>query len=180
MNKISSGILLLMLFLYQAGFYLFYLTEKYRIANDWEGNFEGNGHELLSKSIPITLPYQPDQEEFQPVLEIIEANGRFYRVIMQKYAKDTLHIIYQSDKNSEELHASLVNWIDSISQQSSAEKKPVERHRLEKNYLPAFNCVQPILTMDTNPDFKFKFGGILLNNSPEIPEPPPEATSSQA
>jgi hypothetical protein len=177
MIKISSGVLLFMLFLYQTGFYLFYLTEKYRIANDWKGNFEGNGHGLLSKSIPITLPYQADQEEFQPVLKIIDANGRFYRVIMQKYAKDTLHIVYQSDKNSENLHASLKDWVNSISQQSSTEKKPAERHRLEKNYLPASYGIQPVLTVVSESDFKFIFAGCLLNNPPDIPEPPPEPTS---
>jgi hypothetical protein len=138
MRRISTCLLLLVFLLYQAGFYLFYLAQKRIIDYKMEASRDllmGETN-LIVKSIPISFPYQSDQEEYQPVMRVIEDNGKFYRVVMQRYAKDTLHIMYIADKDNQSLHTSLKEWVNTISQQSSHDKKMSVKDGLEKNYIP--------------------------------------------
>lgn len=51
----------------------------------------------MTASWPVTLPYQPDQEDFVPAMGFFEQDKIHYRIIKQRYSRDTLYIVYAID-----------------------------------------------------------------------------------
>ncbi|HLF35474.1 MAG TPA: hypothetical protein VI583_14610 [Cyclobacteriaceae bacterium] len=134
----ASGLLSIFL-LYQAGYYVFYLSLERRQGDYWKDKVEQNhleGDILIGRSIPISFPYQPDQEEFQPVLETFESEGKVYRVLKQRYARDTLHILYIDDHQGKQMKNSLRHWLISISHSPSAGDNQIVWDGLEKSFIP--------------------------------------------
>ena len=129
-------------------------------------------NQFIEKSIPISFAYQPDQDEFQPVMQSIEIFGRYYRIIKQRYAKDTLHIMYVADIQREDMHKSLKDWIHTISQ-SSQDRKTTIKDGLEKNYLLYSLEFLPINGYTDNPAYQFSFVPDLLFNPADVLKPPP-------
>jgi hypothetical protein len=177
MRKISTCILLFVFLLYQAGFYLFYLSRQHFIDSAMKdiSVFNDNRNRLITKSIPITFPYQTDQDEYQPVMRVIEDNGKFYRVVMQRYAKDTLHIVYMADQDNQGLHSSLKDWVNTISQQSSHDKKTVTKDGLEKNYIPNKLIIVISNFSDLSTTVCYRYVPDILVNSLETLKPPPKS-----
>lgn len=176
MKKASTIFLLIVFLIYQAGFYLFYLTLKHHNEEVWQGNLNLKDlkSRIIEKSIPITFAYQPDQTEFLSVMKSIEVNGQYYRVIMQRYAKDTLHVFYMVDDQRQNLHASLRDWVDTISQQSAQDKNSVVKDGLEKNYLPNEILVALTNSFIDNECYKFNYDSELLQNPIDTLKPPPK------
>lgn len=140
MRRLLAIMLLSILLFYHAGYYGFYINALFKLESSWKLKIENGDlpeNLLQTKSIFITFPYLPDQENFQPVSEKLELDGKFYRVVKQKYAKDTLHIVYINDIEREQLKISFNEWIQSITQKPiSKEGKQVIVTNLTKNYLP--------------------------------------------
>jgi hypothetical protein len=142
MMKNFLGICLLLLFLiYNAGYYVFYLTYNIQYENSWRDKVECNELDpgsLITKSIPITLAYQADQKDFLPVLESFEMNGKIYRVLQQRYSKDTLHIVYVNDQKGKLIKNSLRDWVSTLTQKPTSDKSNTVWDSFEKNYMPNF------------------------------------------
>ncbi len=141
MRKFFSIYLLILFLIYNAGYYLFYLTFNIQYDNSWKEKVEYNELDpgiLITKSIPITFPYQADQKNFLPVLESFEMNGKVYRVLQQRYAKDTLHIVYINDKTGKRMKNSLRDWLSTLTQKPSNSKSNSVWESFEKNYLPNY------------------------------------------
>ncbi|HLF35385.1 MAG TPA: hypothetical protein VI583_14165 [Cyclobacteriaceae bacterium] len=136
-NFLSIGFLLLIL-LYNAGYYAFYLTVNEQHENLWEARVENNRLDpgmIQTRSIPITFAYQADQEKFQPVLEVFEMDGKVYRVLQQRYAKDTLHIVFVNDQTDKHLKNSLRDWVSTLTQKPTSSKSSSVWEGFEKNYI---------------------------------------------
>ena len=128
-----------MFLLYNAGYYIFYLTVDSQYEDSWKNKVEYNKLDpsiLQTKSIPITFAYQADQEEFQPVLEVFEMEGKVYRILQQRYAKDTLHIVYIDDHATRQMKNSLRDWVNTLTQKPTSSKNQTVWEGFEKNYMP--------------------------------------------
>lgn len=183
MKRLATVVLLLVFMMYQAGYYLFYLTLKHHHDQQWlaDLNLRELGNKIIKRSIPISLPYQPDQIEFQSVMQSIEIDGQFYQVIMQRYAHDTLNVFYVADTNRANLHSSLREWVNTISQPSSQNNKnSVIRDGLEKNYLPNSILINLCNTYIQNPAYGYVFVSPLIDQSIEKPTPPPESSGQES
>lgn len=64
--------------------------------------------------IPISVPYMADQDEFQITNTTFEKNGQNYRAVKQRYANDTLRIIYVPDTAKNKLDNVVKKWITSV------------------------------------------------------------------
>ena len=111
MRQAAAIVLLFVLFLYHMGYYGFYLVASYQLDNHWhEKAYEGDLEQerLLHTSLPLSVPYQPNQPDYVPANGgKVEVDGNFYRIVRQRYANDTLHIIYVQDALQEELQLSV-------------------------------------------------------------------------
>lgn len=67
--------------------------------------------ETVTIKIPITLPYAPDRDVFERVDGKFEYQGEFYRLVKQKFSKDTLTVICVRDKTEKNIQHALVNYV---------------------------------------------------------------------
>jgi len=111
---IAAQLLLLFLF-HNLGFFIVYVSIIKQQEKEWsmkvvENNFTSTQYEMAS--IPISLPYQPDQKEFTDVNENIELNGNFYRIVKKRYEKDTMHIVFINDQTNDKINKQFAGWAD--------------------------------------------------------------------
>ncbi len=117
LKRIIAILLLGCFTLYHFGYYVFYFSMKIQIESNWSDevfseNPNNQDHSVLD--IPLTLPYMADQEEFQVTNTSFEKDGKFFRVIKQKYAKDTLQLVYVPDTAKRILDKTMKQWISSL------------------------------------------------------------------
>ncbi len=84
--------------------------------------------------IPLSLPYMANQESFQTTNLAMEVDGKFLRVVKQRYQNDTLQLVYIIDHQQQQLENQVTDWIRSISDQSPQNKK--ERNQLFAKLFP--------------------------------------------
>lgn len=140
MARLSAIFLLSTFFLYHIGYYALYLGTSYYIESVWENKLEKGYQDNTGfqvKAVPIALPYAFNQETYQNVSRQVLIEGKFYRVVKQKYAKDTLHIVYVNDQKTEILNESLKKWAAAFTPQSTSKNGgKLVLNDLIKNYLP--------------------------------------------
>lgn len=125
MRKVAAIILLLVFVLYHLGYYGIYMGRRYQLEQSWQHRIDHNkpeNQQLLQASIPIALPYSHDQADFQPASGTVEIEGKFYRIVKQRYAKDTVYILYVKDVALGEWHQSFQEWLASLTQKPASQK----------------------------------------------------------
>lgn len=117
MRRFSAIVLLFVFLLYHIGYYGFYLIASYQLDNQWHAKTyqdKLNEENLLYTAIPLAVPYQNNQTEYVPASGKVEVDGNFYRVVRQRYANDTLHVMYVQDALQKELQQSVDKWLATI------------------------------------------------------------------
>jgi hypothetical protein len=170
--------LILMFLLYNAGYYIFYLTVNEQYDASWKEKVEDNQLDptiLQTRSIPITFAYQADQKEFQPVLEVFEMDGKQYRILQQRYAKDTLHIVYINDQAGNQMKNSLRDWVNTLSQKPSSSKSTTVWDGFEKNYMPNHLDFSLIVKPNIDKEFRIFISSEFISPYIDTLTPPPKA-----
>lgn len=122
--------------LYHVGYIGFYLLSLRQIENKWKATSEYS-EDLKKISIPVTLPYMPDQNEYVAIDGSISIDGSIYRKVMHKYSQDTVHLILASDRLSENLNQSFNDWINSMTgTETNQSNKSSLIKSLIKEYFP--------------------------------------------
>lgn len=65
----------------------------------------------ISFEIPLSLPYMADQPDFERVDGLFEHKGEFFRMVKQRYAKDTLTIICIRDTHNQKIEQALSDYV---------------------------------------------------------------------
>lgn len=124
--------------LHYLGYYFFYVATKYQINKEWDLKIENrvlNEQDFNHLALPVSLPYQPNQELYQPANESMEFDGKFFRLIKKRYANDTLHIIYIDDFKTQNLKKSFKDWINTIYQEKNPDSsRQIVISSFDKNY----------------------------------------------
>ncbi len=177
MKRFSTVLLLFVFLMYQAGFYLFYLSLDHHHEEEWQSAVSLNDlkGQILEKSIPITFAYQPEQQAPQSVMKSIEINGRIYQDLSQRYENETLHVFYMVDNSRQNMHSSLKSWVNTIAQQSNQDKKSGLKDGLEKNYMPNEIHFDLYNSYVFNSVYGFLYTPGLLNPSADTLKPPPKS-----
>lgn len=119
-KKLVTISLILLFILYQIGFVAVYWVTKTQIDNHWHGTVSYD-QPLKKVSIPLSVPYWTDQENYRPVDGLLELDGIPYRKVLQKYEKDTIHVLVVRDTMTEKLEDVTR---DLITTQNSTQDKP--------------------------------------------------------
>jgi hypothetical protein len=160
------------------GYFFIYQSLKEKRDLYWENKLANDdlpADTYLHRSLPITLPYQPDQEDFINLALDQEINGHVYRVLKYRYEKDTLHITFLKDTGNELLNKSFRDWSNTFAQKPVSQKNGSKNLlTFEKNYIPHFEYFNFPGHSDLKPVFHSPGKKDLLRNQREIPDPPPE------
>ncbi len=87
-------------------------------------------------SIPVSLPYWGDHEDYRPTDGTFEVDGKTYRKVLQKYSRDTVHLILVEDQLTAQLDQSIKEWIQLSTESASDENsKTTFLKTFAKDYL---------------------------------------------
>lgn len=117
MKKLSAILLLFCLAMYQFGYFAVDHWMDKHIDKKWSDKIyaetlDHTNIELIK--VPITVPYMPDDQEFKVVNTSYEKDGRFYRVLEQRYRNDTLEMKVVADNYKISLETVINDWISTM------------------------------------------------------------------
>ena len=119
MRRISAIVLLVCFTLYHFGYYVAYFSFHVHMEQHWREKIYSQDNENLEGrllEIPMTIPYMADEEDFRASNTLFEKDGQFFRAIKQRYANDTLQIIYVPDTAKRNLDHTIKQWVSSLVQ----------------------------------------------------------------
>lgn len=130
----------------------------------------------MQLEIPLQVAYMPDQEDFQESNASFEKDGMHYRIIKQRYKKDTLVIVYVHDQEKNQLNNMVVQWAKSLAASNPESGKGLSTVKVP---YPDYNQTEIAV-----PDFLFSSSGqsrVPVSSSgpvpltmPDLSSPPPE------
>jgi hypothetical protein len=104
------------------GYYVVFIGMQYRndltMAKILDAN-QFDDSKMLTLKIAVAIPYMTDQSDFQRVDGKFEHRGEFYRLLKQKYAKDTLTVICVRDHENERISEALSNYVKTFTDNGS-------------------------------------------------------------
>ena len=106
MKKVISIFLLLIFTFNLGGYYLFFWLLKKQsdldiIRNLDQGNYES--YDLMEIKIPLALPYPIQPSEFERKDGEFDHQGRFYKMVKQKFENDTITIVCIKDDKAKNI-----------------------------------------------------------------------------
>jgi hypothetical protein len=113
MKKVISIVLVALLMLNVLGYYGLVLGLKYqntqRITQQLDADLYEKD-ETITLHVPLAIPYYA-ATEFERVNGEIEYGGEFYRLVKQKFLRDTLYIVCIKDVKSKHIKQALTDYV---------------------------------------------------------------------
>lgn len=140
--KKAIAIFLVLLLLFNAlGFVGLFMGLRYKTSLDLVqrlDNLDYSEDETITLSMPISIPYHMDSEEYERVDGEIEHEGEFYRLIKQKLVKDTLYIVCIKDSKSKRIKQAFADYVKSFTDKPSNTSHPTTNilSTFIKDYIP--------------------------------------------
>lgn len=130
------------------GYYGVFLGMHYRndiaMRKALDADNYDQSHEITIK-VAISIPYKPDQAEFKRVDGKFEHEGELYRLVKQRYAKDTLTVVCVKDTEHGKIRRVLADYIKTFSDKAP-ENNPSTKTTVNflKDYLPVAFSICPL------------------------------------
>lgn len=121
MKKAVSIFLTAILLLNVMGYYGLFLGLKYENSLDITQRLDADDYtrdETITLKIPLNIPYYGDTD-FERVDGEIEHEGEFYRLVKQKFERDTLYIVCMKDIKSKQIKKALNKYVKTFTDQSA-------------------------------------------------------------
>lgn len=109
---ISIGLIALLLMNtmgYYAIFWGFQVHSDLKMADQLDQGVYDESN-TITISIPVSIPYMMDQEEFSRADGKFLHEGKYYQMVKQKYANDTLTVVCVRDTDSEHIQTALGDY----------------------------------------------------------------------
>ncbi len=146
MRKTVAIIFLTLFLLNIIGYYGVFLGLKYSFEQQVVGQLDADEYgtgELVEFEVAVTLPYMPDQPNYERVDGLIDVDGKFYRLVKQRYAGDTLYIVCIPDHNQQKIHKALEEYVQTFASPDSSKSKQLDFSKsLSKDYLPVLASLE--------------------------------------
>ena len=114
LKKVLSIVLVILILFNTMGFYGLFLGLRYKAKRDIVqrlDNEQYGHHETITIKVPLSIPYNNSDDEYERVNGEIEHEGEFYRLVKQKLAQDTLYIVCIKDPTSKNIKAALAEYV---------------------------------------------------------------------
>jgi hypothetical protein len=124
-KKLVSISLVLLLLFNAMGFYTIFIGLEYKNEARLLQSFDNDSYDLnntITIKVPVSIPYASNQEEFERVNGEFNYQGYSYRMVKQKYAMDTLHIICVKDVEGKRIHQALGDYVKNLVGQAPVTK----------------------------------------------------------
>jgi len=181
------SIVFLFLFLFNVGgYYIVFVGLQYQASARFSEKVdkeEINPEDIYHFKVPLTLPYQIADNGFEKASGLIEYRGAFYRLIKQRYANDTLHIVCVRDEAQEQLADQFTRYAKLSNDVPVSHENPNPMGKAQSLWLKMskdFNSNQLLEIL--SPDFGYlkpwyaSADESLLSRAEAVPTPPPKLT----
>lgn len=121
MNKVVSICLVSLLLLNVMGYYGVFLGVKYQNTQEFIQRLDAELYqesETMTIKIPLSIPYYAETE-YERLDGEIEHEGEFYRLVKQKFEKDTLHIVCIKDVKRKHIQKALKDYVKTFADHSA-------------------------------------------------------------
>lgn len=179
MQKLISSCLVGLLLLNVMGYYAVFLGFQYKNTIQQHQRFDSESFSeagLITIKIPLVIPYYGDTE-FIRVNGEFEHEGEFYRLVKQKFERDTLHVVCFRDVNHKKIEKALTAFVKTFNDHEQAAGRSTSK------VVPSF--IKDFIVIDFNLHkvslgWKTAIGYPVLKESLierpfSISSPPPEA-----
>lgn len=106
------------------GYYPFLSLVTQQLSRNTQKKIESNIHDIGGNMIikmPMSLPYGPDSNEYQPISGEITYQDTVYQFIKQRFYQDTLYVVCIRDYHTTEAKGKVVDYLKSLSSQNKQE-----------------------------------------------------------
>lgn len=90
-------------------------THDVRMTEMLDAGDYGNSEEVTIK-LPISVPYMPDNADFVRVDGKFQHGGEVYRMVKQKYERDTLTVICVKDNEGKKIQNALTSYLKTFTE----------------------------------------------------------------
>lgn len=140
MRRITSIAFVLIILLNTMGYYGIFVGMHYQNDVAMTRALDSDIYDRLSTitlKVPVSIPYMPDQAGFERAGGEFEHDGELYRMVKQRYAKDTLTIVCVLDTEHKKIDLALADYVKTFSDKAT-DTKPVAKTTISfiKDYLP--------------------------------------------
>lgn len=176
MKKITAYLLILLLLLNVMGYYGVFVGLRYSHSasiNQQLDDFRYEEYETVTLKVPLTIPYYGDTK-YERASGEIEYAGEFYRLVKQKFEKDTLYIVCIKDTQGKRIKQALADYVKTFSEHSANDQSKTIPSFI-KDYINNEFSLQ-IAGSGWNRDIQFGLTEQKVKSiSPSFIPPPPEA-----
>jgi hypothetical protein len=93
----------------------------------------------VTLKVAVSIPYMLDQSDFERVNGQFEHNGELYRMVKQRYAKDTLTVVCVKDAEHKKIDTALADYVKTFTDKGTDTKQTSKTTiSFIKDYLPIF------------------------------------------
>jgi hypothetical protein len=131
------------------GYYGVFLGLQYQNRVAMTERFDADQYDdsqTITIRIPLSVPYMADDLEFKRVDGAFEHNGQHYRMVKQKYEKDTLIVICVADIENKRISQALSDYVMSFTDNADDQNQGETTVSFIKDYLPQSFSIQTTST----------------------------------
>lgn len=140
MRRLTAIFFLTLFLLNIIGYYGVFLGLKYSMEQQLVGQLDADEYQaddLIEFKIAVTLPYMPDQIQYERVDGLIDVEGKYYRLVKQRYAGDTLYIVCLPDYDQQKIHKAIEEYVQTFASPDANKSKQLDFSKsLSKDYMP--------------------------------------------
>jgi len=181
------AIILSIIFLFNIGGYrLWYYFEQQQADRFLEAILDKaayNEAELITIKVPLSLPYQNDNKDFERVTGEINCNGIIYKYVKRKIENGELILLCLPDKNKMQLETAKQDFFKNTNDLSQNSKRPDNSKSISfKNLSWEFEQSHCSININSLQNLSNNFSCFRVKNLLYIPqlshEQPPDFTCS--
>lgn len=100
---------------------------------------------LVTFEIPFAVPYMYDDPEFKRVDGVFEFKGQSYRLVKQKYERDTLTVVCLLDSEDQRLSKAMADYVKTFGDSSEDQNQSTQSSTsFLKDYLPGSILIESV------------------------------------
>jgi len=121
------------------GYYAIFMGMEYKNSVAMTERLDADQYDesqTMTIEIPVTVPYMPDDSDFKRVDGIFECKGEFYRLVKQKYAKETLTVVVIRDTENKRINEAMSDYVMSFTDSGDDQDSAGITFSFIKDYIP--------------------------------------------
>lgn len=145
----KRGLTLLMLSIFLLnvlGYYGVFVGLQFKNKRDMQARFDNEDYapsQEVTIKVPLTVPYATDSREYTRVDGEFEHQGETYRMVKQKFQRDTLYIVCFKDDASHDIKQALADYVKTFTDKPASEKSNSKTSQnLIKDYIVSSTILQ--------------------------------------